>query len=326
MDQGNYYYDPETCSFVKVETTWKDRLRQAAIVGGSAIVLAALLFWVADVYLVNSPHEQALEAENEELKEQLTRASEQMEVFADELEDLAEADRELYRTLFQAEPISDDVRQVGIGGTDPYADFDQFDGDVAELLRETAHTLDEMERKMNLQSSSFHELAEHAEQHEQEMQELPVLMPTEGPITSGYGKRYHPVLGVEKMHHGVDILVEEGTPIMAPGDGVVSGTGRTAAYGIYLDIDHPEAGYTTRYAHLSEVPSDLGQGQPVERGDTVAYSGNTGRTTGPHLHYEVRDLGTDNTNDPQRFFSPDLDPTEFHRLVAQTEQLRNPSG
>lgn len=326
MDEGNYYYDPEACTFVKVETTWKDWLRRGAIGGGVALVLALLMFWIMDMYMISSPNEQALEAENEALKEQLDRASEQIDVFAEELDQLAETDRELYRTLFQAEPISEDVRQVGIGGTDPYAEFDQHDGDVSTLLRETAQTLDELERKMQLQSSSFHELAEHAEAHQQEMEELPALMPTEGPIISGYGMRYHPILEVRKMHHGVDILVEVGTPVVAPGDGIISETNRTAAYGRYIDIDHPEAGYTTRYAHLSEVSEDLYQGAPVERGDTIGYSGNTGRTTGPHLHYEVRDIETGDSYDPAHFFSPDLDPTEYGRLVARTEQLSDSSG
>ena len=326
MAQGNYYFDPETCSFVEVETSYKQYLGPAALVLVLALVLAGGITWVMDTYWIGTPEEVALKSENEALQEQLTRVSERMGVLSQELDKLAETDRELYRTLLQADPISEDVRQVGIGGSDPYEAYDRFDGVTSSLLRTTAKTLDRLERQMNLQSTSYRELTKQAEQREVYLEELPALIPADGPIVSGYGKRYHPILKVRKMHGGLDILVRPGTPVVAPADGIVRRAGRSPTYGKYVDLRHPESGYMTRYAHLSEFAPGIRRGRRVGRGDTIAYSGNSGRSTGPHLHYEVRDLQTKRTLNPVYFFAPDMTPTRYEDLLAKTERLEVAPG
>ncbi len=319
MSQQKYYYDPETCSFVEVEERSTNWTRRGVVTGVSALVLAVFLAWVMDAQWITTPDEVALRAENEALQEQLSQANDRMSGFADRLDALAEADRELYRTLLQAEPISNDVRQMGIGGTDPYAAYDQFDQRTSTLLRETAQTLDQLERQMSLQTSSFRELKQMAAQRQQRLRQLPALRPADGTIISGYGMRMHPTLGVRKMHAGVDILLETGSPVVAPGDGVVKRTGRSSTYGRYVEIEHEAAGYITRFAHLSEIPYRVRRGRSVTRGDTIAFSGNSGRSTGPHLHYEVMDE-QGRTLNPVRFFAPDMTPSEYQQLVAQSEQ------
>lgn len=326
MAQGNYYFDPETCSFVKVETSYKEHLKRAALVLALALALAGGLLWVMDVYWIGTPEEVALKSENEALQEQLAQVSERMGVLAEELDRLAETDRELYRTLLQAEPISDDVRQVGIGGADPYEAYDHFDGETASLLRATSNALDQLERQMNLQNTSYRELTQHAEQRKAHLEELPALLPADGPIVSGYGKRMHPILKVRKMHGGIDILVRPGTPVVAPANGIVRRVGNSPTYGKYIDVRHPASGYMTRYAHLSEIAPNMRRGVRIERGDTIAFSGNSGRSTGPHLHYEVRDLDTKHTINPVYFFAPDMTPKRYERLLAQTEQLEVATG
>lgn len=323
MAQQKYYYDPETCSFEEVnEAPWKWK-RQGTLVLALALVIGGLLAWGMEMHWVTTPEEVALQSENEALQRQLTRANEQMNGFADRLDQLAENDRELYRTLLQAEPISDDVRQMGIGGTDPYEEFDQFNGETTLLLQKTAHTLDRLERQMSLQSSSFRELTKMAEQRNSELRQLPALRPANGPIVSGYGMRMHPTLKVRKMHAGVDLLLETGTPVVAPGDGVVKRTGRSSTYGRYVEIEHEAVGYTTRFAHLSEIPYNIRRGRHVQRGDTIGLSGNSGRSTGPHLHYEVMDE-QGRTLNPVRFFVPDVMPDEYQKLLAQTERRKAP--
>lgn len=326
MDQGNYYFDPETCTFVEVETSYTYYVKHGAVLVGAALVLAAGLLWTLDRYAFGTPEEIALRSENEALQEQLAQVSERMTVYNEELEELAETDRELYRTLLQVDPISEDVRQVGVGGTDPYESYDRFNVETASLLRETSQTLDQLERQMNLQNESFQTLTEEAAQREQYLQELPAIIPAEGPIVSGYGKRMHPILKVRKMHAGLDVLVRVGTPVVAPANGIVRRVGNSPTYGRYVDLRHPNSGYMTRFAHLSDVADGLRRGQRVERGDTIAFSGNSGRSTGPHLHYEVRNLQTKRTLNPVYFFAPDMTPKRYKDLLVHTDRLEVAPG
>lgn len=326
MDQGNYYFDPETCSFVEVETSYADYVKRGAVLFGVALVMAASFTWVLDRYWWGTPEEIALRSENQVLQEQLAHVGERMTTLRSELDQLAETDRKLYRTLLQVDPIPEDVRQVGVGGTDPYESYDRFDGETATLLRQTAQTLDQLERQMSLQNESYRTLTDEAEQREQYLAELPALIPAEGPIVSGYGKRFHPILKVRKMHGGIDVLVRPGTPVVAPANGIVRRVGNSPTYGKYVDLRHPGSGYMTRFAHLSDFADGLRRGRRVERGDTIAFSGNSGRSTGPHLHYEVRDLRTKRTLNPVYFFAPDMTPEQYETLLAQTKRLEVPTG
>lgn len=314
----HYYYDRETCSFVKVEPTWKRWVKPLSVAAGLVCVLTALIVGAIDAQWLATPEEQALKTENQVLERQLRTANERMEALAGTLETLSARDRTLYRTLFEMEPISEDVRQVGVGGSDPYESFARFDESTAELLQGTARMLDKLERQASLQNASYRELTRMAESREERLRQLPAIRPANGPIVSGYGMRHHPVLKVRKMHSGVDFLLRTGSPVVATADGVVKRTGRSATYGKHIDVRHEAAGYVTRYAHLSEIDTRVRQGASVERGQRIGLSGNTGRSTGPHLHYEVRDLDG-RSMDPMRFFVPDMTPEEYHRLEQRTD-------
>jgi murein DD-endopeptidase MepM/ murein hydrolase activator NlpD len=317
-----YTFDPEAGTFVEVQETRKDQLIRIGTILGLALVLAAAAAWVMDAHLIRTPQEQALRSENEVLQEQLSRVSEQMTALSTELTDLSERDRQLYRTLLQIEPISEDVRQVGVGGTDTYGAFDRFGDRTSKLLRQTSKTLDQLERQVSLQGASYRELARYAESRDQRLRELPAIRPTNGPIVSGYGMRHHPILKVRKMHGGVDFLVRTGTPVVSTGNGTIRRAGYSPTYGNYVDVRHKTAGYITRYAHLSEIQDGIRRGVTVERGQRLGKSGNTGRSTGPHLHYEVRDL-QGRTLDPIDFFVPDMSPKNFYQLVERTEEYES---
>ena len=325
MRQKKYYYDPDTCTFVEEATTWKDRAQWVGGLIALVCTLTAASIWAVDAQWMVTPEEQALETENEVLRRQLERATSQMTDLSKQIDGLAKKDRRLYRTLFQLEPISDGVRQVGVGGTDSYAAFDRFSDDTSQLLKETAQTLDKLERQVSLQGASYRELARVAASQNERLRQLPAIRPANGPIVSGYGMRHHPILKVRKMHAGVDFLLRTGTPVTATADGTVRRAGYSPTYGNYIDIRHTDAGYMTRYAHLSEIESDVRRGAVVERGQTIGLSGNTGRSTGPHLHYEVRDL-EGRALDPMRFFVPDMTPATFHELERKTLQFRVQSG
>lgn len=314
-----YYYDPETCSFVEIESTWSTWLRYGGQVVGLGLLLAGLAIWAMDAYWIATPQEQTLRAENQALERQLDAVNGRMATLSAQLDTLAERDQTLYRRLFQMDPIPEDVRQVGVGGADPYdRQFNEFDDPTADLLQETERTLDKLERQMRLQDASYRELTDAAAERQERLDQLPAIQPANGPIVSGFGMRHHPVLEVRKMHSGVDFLLRRGTPVVATGNGVVEDATQNPAYGTHVDIRHPEAGYVTRYAHLSETTDGLRPGRQIERGDTLGYSGNSGRTSGPHLHYEVR-TADDEALDPTRFFAPDMTPEAYHELQERTQ-------
>lgn len=316
-----YYYDPERCSFVKVERTWTDYAIYAAQIIGLAVIVAGLGIWAIDVYWVTTPEEQALKVENQALEQQLDRVNGRMSTLSAQLDTLEKRDETLYRRLFEIEPISDDVRQVGVGGSDPYKEFDRMGEDASSLLRATAQKLDKLERQMSLQDASYEELSEVAVKRNDRLKQLPAIRPTNGPIVSGYGMREHPVLKVRKMHGGVDFLVRRGTPIVAAGNGRIQRATYTSGYGNVVEVRHPEAGYVTRYAHLSEIADGIRKGVEVGRGDTIGYSGDTGRSTGPHLHYEVHNQSGE-TLDPMRFIVPDMSPDSYHELEERTQEYQ----
>ena len=319
MSKNRYYhYDHETCSYVEVEPSRTKLYVQLSAMAVSTLVLALLLALGLD-RTVESPQELALQEENVALQEQLGLAGQRIQNFASRLDELSEADQNLYRLLLQADPISEDVRQVGVGGTDPYEKFDRFSSSTSKLLRETAQQLDQLERQISLQNSSYRELSDLAETHQLALEQLPAIMPANGKVTSFFGMRNHPILKIRKLHPGVDIPVDTGTPVYATGDGFVEKAEYNVnGYGYHVVIVHPKAGYKTLYAHLSKIPSNIQPGRRVKRGERVGLSGNTGLSKAPHLHYEVHDLEGGRLN-PIRFFAPSMTPQQYKALLAESE-------
>jgi len=308
-----YYYDHEACDFVELPVDRRRRMMRYAAFSVVCLVVASVLTFGLDRFL-KTPEELSLHAENAALQAHLSDVSVRMADVQKELGDLAQSDQNLYRALLQAAPISDEIRRVGVGGSDPYAKFDRFSPTTAKLLRNSASTLDLLERRVRLQNNSYRELVSEARHHQERMKELPAILPTEGPVVSGFGKRMHPILRVVRPHRGIDILVNPGTPIVAPGDGVVDAAGRGGALGNYIRIEHPNAGFETVYGHLSRLADGIRRGVRVQRGDVIGYSGNSGQSTGPHLHYEVRDLNGTALN-PVQFFAPTMTPHAYRELV-----------
>ncbi len=312
-----YYYDQDSCSFVEVNQDRKRFYPHAVGIATLAVIMAVCITWVFD-QTTGTPEEMALHSENQALAQQLAQASYRLDIFQDKLKDLSQSDRRLYRTLLEVQPISDDVRQVGVGGVDPHESFERFDSETASLLQETARQLSEIQRQIRLQNASYRDLSQLAHERENWLDEMPAILPVNGPIVSGFGSRLHPILGVHRMHDGLDFLVRMGSPVAAAGDGVVRRVGGGGGYGIHVEIEHPATGYTTFYAHLSEIPEGIEPGAPIERNEVIAYSGNTGRSTGPHLHYEVRRGGR--AINPVHLFAPSMTPQQYSKLLAQEKK------
>lgn len=324
MSKNRYYhFDHESCTFVEVQPNRNRQLVRGGVLFVAALVLAVGLNWGFDLLGTPTQQELALKAENEALQKQLSQVEQRMADVSTELDELAETDQELYRTLLQAEAIPNDVRQLGVGGSDPYESFSRFSESTASLLHQTALQIDRLERQVGLQNSSFRELAELAAQREERLKQLPAIVPANGPVVSSFGMRMHPILGVRKMHAGIDVLVTTGTPVVATGDGVVKQTGYSSTYGKYVKIEHEASGHVTLYAHLSEIPRSTRRGKRVRRGEQIAFSGNTGRSTGPHLHYEVRDEQGRALN-PINFLTPSMTPKQYLAMVEETKKATTP--
>ena len=314
-----YYYDQESCSFIEVKPGRKQTLGQIAAMVVAALGMAWVLAWGLD-RTIGTPQELALQAENEALQEQLSKAGSRMEDFQSRLKKLAAFDQRIYRTLLEAKPISENVRQAGVGGSDPYKDFNRFSENTSSLLRETSQQIDQLQRRIDIQNTSFRHLSGLADKRDQWLAQMPVLLPTDGAVVSGFGRRMHPILGVMKMHTGVDQVVEVGTPVVATGDGIVERATFGPGYGNFIEIRHPSTKYTTLYGHLSEIPDKIRKGVEVKRGEVIGLSGNSGRSTGPHVHYEVRKQ--DHPLNPIYFFMPSMTPDKYKKLVRQAEESK----
>ena len=307
-----YYYDHESCTFKKVEPN-----RTRALLHAGLVIGLALIFGIAGLWAVTttstSPTELAQGHEIEALQGELVVANKRVGEFSKKLERLSETDRELYRTVFEADPISEDEFALGVGGSDDEA-ADRYSAPTAHLLRQTSATFDKLERQLELQTLSYEELRQVAERQQSKIRQQPAILPLRGArLTSGFGMRRHPILRTVRMHKGVDFPTPTGTPIYATADGVVSFAGVRSGYGRVVEIRHPLAGRRTRYAHLSRPV--VSAGSAVRRGQLIAYSGNTGLSTAPHLHYEVHRLADGQAIDPVVTFVPGVNAKEYQELL-----------
>lgn len=315
-----FFYDEKECQFIPIHYRTDERvvytLSLWTLIGGVVFVIMLSLL----SFSVGTPAEIALKAENKALQVQLNDTRSSIERLDQQMAHIAEMDNELYRTMLGIDPISEDERKAGVGGVDFYAEFDAYSEPSSDLLRWTASNLESIERRINIQKISFEEIKAHYNENQELMKNIPAIRPISGIMLSGYGMRRHPVLGYRRMHEGLDFRARVGSPVHATGDGVVKSARRWRTYGLLLIIDHGHD-YETRYAHLSGLADGLRPGDEVERGQIVAYTGNSGVTSGPHLHYEVRRNGQ--AVDPLNYMFADLTPDEYmeYRRIADSNPV-----
>lgn len=273
----------------------------------------SIILIVLSFMFFESPRERIMKRElsQYELQNQLMNGRlDQMQIVLDEL---ADKDDDIYRIIFEAEPIPKEIRQAGYGGVDRYAKLEGYDN--KELLEVTSRKLDKIASQIYVQSKSFDEVYELAKNKEQMLASIPAIQPVKNTdlkrIASYYGYRIDPIYKVEKFHAGLDFSAPKGTPIFATGDGVVLKTKKSRrGYGNTIEIDHGY-GYTTFYAHNSEIL--VKRGEKVIRGQIIAKVGNTGKSTAPHLHYEVKK--NRRAINPIYYFYNDLTPEEYELLL-----------
>lgn len=306
MDKNTAYYDPETGKFVtSKEQSSSTLLRRTFVTGGLAVVLGCLLFWGMK-WSVGSPEQLWNQTKNALLTQELQTTQGNLQQYKQQLSKLSHRSQALYRPVLQLD--SSETTPFGIGGAlPPYKIAGNTDND---LLLTTEQTLAELEEQITHQRQNYAQLMKLAQSRQAQFLQRPAILPANGKVSSGYGMRFHPIYRSWRMHEGLDLDTDVGTPVFATGNGIVSFAGRNGGYGRCVYVKHPDTGYETRYAHLSEIPDKIKEDTRVKRGDLIGYSGNSGLSTGPHLHYEVRD-STGKALNPLHFFIPGMTPKRY---------------
>ncbi len=312
MPRTKYKFNPESLSFDKVRLGIRDiLLRFMAFFIGSVII--ALIYWLVFAVFFDSPKEKALEREIEQLTLQYEMINREMSNVEKVLDDLQKTDDNLYRTIFEAEPIPVTLREGGVGGVNRYKNLEGYSN--SDLVIETTSRLDKIRKRIYLQSKSFDEMIQLAKRKEDMLKSVPAILPIANEdltrTASGYGLRVHPIYKIIKFHSGMDFTAPAGTDVYATGDGVIASVQSSQrGLGKNIIIDHG-FGYMSIYAHLSNF--NVRPGQKVRRGDVIGYVGNTGTSVANHLHYEIKLNGRN--VDPVNYYFEDLSPSEYERMI-----------
>ena len=311
-----YKYNDKTKTYDRVYPSMRSRLL-TYLRNMLYFVLLGVAGYFVTLLLLGTPESaEDLRTENARLQSQYTVLAQRFDEAMEVMEDIRQRDDNLYRVMFMAEPVSDAVRNADYAGTNRYEEFEDLDN--AELVIATTQKMDALSRQLYIQSKSFDEVVDFYKNHEDMLRHLPAIQPVANKdlkrMASGYGYRIHPIYQTRIFHEGMDFSCDIGTPVYATADGVVKKARRESGYGYIIVIDHGY-GYETRYAHLKSF--NVKQGQRVQRGQTIALSGNSGRSTGPHLHYEVLQRGR-HVN-PANYYFMDLDAEQYDELIRMAE-------
>jgi murein DD-endopeptidase MepM/ murein hydrolase activator NlpD len=312
-----YHFNVGTMSFEEIRVSLKNRLFKIISILTSGMVLSAVVMIILYSF-IDSPKEKLLKRQIEEYKLQYELMNKRMDQVSAILSDIQNRDDNIYRMIFEADPIPDDIRKAGYGGEDRYARFDGMEN--VELLKNTAKKLDVISRQLYIQSKSFDDVVKLVKNKEKMLACIPAIQPVDkrrSASVSGFGYRIHPVYKTLRMHTGIDFAAKTGTPIYATGDGVVvDPKGNQSGYGYVVIINHGY-GYQTLYGHMSKVTVKMGQ--RVTRGQLIGYVGNTGLSVAPHCHYEVIKNGK--KIDPVHFFYNDLTPAEYEQVIKEASKV-----
>jgi len=317
MAKIKYYYDTKTLSYKPIDSTVVDKFKNFIIYFTSSAILAFFIILIFFQYF-DSPKEKRLKNEINNLTIQYDFINNNLKQIELVLDDIQKRDDNIYRTIFEADPIPTSIRKQGFGGVNRYKKLSGFSN--SDLIINTTKKIDQLTKQLYLQSKSFDEIIELAKNKSEMLASLPAIQPVANKnlkrMASGYGYRIHPIYKTRKMHYGMDFSAKIGTEIYATGDGVISKVKRSKrGYGNYVKINHG-FGYETLYAHMSKYI--VKKGQKVKRGEVIGYVGNTGISTAPHLHYEVR---KDNKKiNPVNFYYNDLTPEEYEKMLEISSQ------
>ena len=313
-----YYYNSKTLSYEKARSTWRWKILKSLVYIGSVLFFGILISLLLFSYF-ETPEEKIVKRELTQMEDEYKAMEDRLENIEGIVDDLAKRDENIYRVIFEAEPISDEVRKSGIGGGNRYAEL--LNLPQGKLIRNTKLKIDQLEKQLAVQSKSYQDLRVIVSEREEMLASIPAIQPiltgTEGEayLSSGYGVRFHPIYKTKRMHPGIDFSAPIGTEIHTSGNGVVTKVAKErTGYGYHVVVDH-DFGYKTLYAHMSEIIVRVGQ--QVTRGETIGLVGNTGTSTAPHLHYEV--FQNERKINPIHYFFNDVTPEEYEAILEQAE-------
>jgi murein DD-endopeptidase MepM/ murein hydrolase activator NlpD len=321
MAKKKYKFNPNTLSYERVGASVKEKSGKILAYLSSSFALA-LVMTVVFLNYYETPRSKSLKRENQQLLSQYELMLRDLGRIENVLGDLQQRDDNIYRVIFEANPIPSSIRKAGFGGVNKYSHLENLTN--SRLIIETARKIDVLAKETYVQSKSYDEVLKMALNKEKMLASIPAIMPVSNEdlkrTASGWGYRIHPIYKVRKMHYGMDFTSPVGTPVYATGDGTVvevSGSTRSrVGFGLMVKVDHGY-GYETVYAHLNAF--NVKVGQEVKRGEVIGYVGNSGGSTAPHLHYEVH--RNSSPVNPQHYYFMDLTPQEYERMVAISSNI-----
>ncbi len=314
MKQIFYKYNPDTDNFERHYPTIRTRLANFGRYLGVGAVIG-VGFYVLLYYVFDTPTEKNLKAQNNNLKSQYSILEKRLDNSMKVMEDIRNRDDNFYRVMMQLDPLSSKERFSGLQNDTKYESLGGLND--AELINRMNRSMDLLEHQIYSQSVSFDQLREAAGEQKEKIARIPSVLPInikDYTMSSGYGYRRDPIYGTAKFHEGLDFAAATGTPVFATADAVVEVAERKDSYGNCIDLNHGY-NYVTRYAHLSQIL--VKKGQHVKRGEMIGKVGSTGKSTGSHLHYEVRFKGE--PQNPVHYYFMDLTPQQYVDMIQLAE-------
>jgi len=311
MGKPKYKFNPETLQFEKIELTLKQWFVQNICTRFGISLLSGIVIFIAASFYIDSPKERKLIEARQHYLLKYDLLNKRLRGIEVNLDKLQIRDDEVYRPIYEADPIPATIRKAGIGGVNKYSNMQGYSS--SELVVNTLMRMDKVSKQTYIQSKSYDEIYTLAKNKERMLASIPAIQPVSNKDLTAFGPfgmRFHPILHYTRMHNGVDLCAAAGTKIYAAGDGRVSKTDYNGGLGYYVKINHG-FGYETVYGHLLKML--VKPGQKVKRGDVIALMGTTGLSNTNHLHYEVHYRGA--PVNPINYYGNDLTSEEYEKMI-----------
>jgi len=312
MGKIKYKFNPDSLSYYRVESSIKQKALKGLAYLFVFLVNASIGYLLYSVAF-DSPKEKGLKRQISEMNLNIEIFNKQLDNIESVLNDMQQRDDNIYRTIFEADPLNHSVREAGFGGSYRYKNLEKIEN--SKMVINTAKRLDVISKKVVVQSKSYDELFDMAVSKEKMLASIPNIQPISNKnlerTASGWGYRIHPIYKIKKFHYGVDFTASTGTEIYATGDGAIEKIESSKrGYGNSIIINHGY-GMRTLYAHMDHF--NVKQGQKVKRGEVIGFVGNSGLSTAPHLHYEV--FHNSERVNPINYFFNDLTAEEYDLMI-----------
>jgi len=312
MGKIKYKFNPDSLKYYKVESSFRQKALKGLAYIFAFLVNASIGYLLYSI-AIDSPKEKGLKRQINELSLNIELFNKQLDNIESVLGDMQQRDDNIYRTIFEAEPLKYSVREAGFGGSNLYKNLEKLEN--SKMVVQTARRLDILTRKVVVQSKSYDELLKMAINKEKMLACIPAIQPISNKdlerTASGWGYRIHPIYKIRRFHYGIDFTAPTGTEIYVTGDGVIKKIEKSKrGYGNAIFVNHG-FGIETVYGHMNSF--HVKAGQRVKRGDIIGFVGNTGLSTAPHLHYEV--IRNGEKVNPINYFFNDLSAEEYDRMI-----------